>query len=616
MKWASTGNRRLICILILPFWWLIEMSPAAHAVQSDTPRTTVEQAPNRAAETPRDKPAAADQAEPAITEVQRRAMETLQFLNSLVGALPTPEQQIIGYAVVGQALAAADQEAARHCFRQAFALLQKQATVKDQHVSQSSTSSWRDLRNELLSRIQQVDRELARELARIEQQSPRPSTDSPAPRQRRRDIRREAARLLGEAFQKLSDDPIVAAALAEQSLTLAVTPGLGQFLLQLRPHDVRRADQLYEMALAAALRAVPPSADALLELAVYVFPSSFTGRRSHPIDPGRARIFLESLTAALLSAAWMEQSDVDERLYHQVSRQLLLLQRIIPLYQLYAPHLMNDIERIIQQFFTQAPSRFQSKWRVGGAQDDPVGATLHQAEAEADPRFKDELLAQAAITAARRGQMDRAEYITFRIQSPSLRHETHQHVIAAAIEYAISQQQWTQVRHLGQRLEDRMLRAELLIRAADQATERQQPTTALELLIEAHQLITPSDPSPRQAELFFDIATAMLKSDPSRTFEPALAGVRALNKLEAARQEVQKAQVEVSALLSDKLARQQLEEVFGRLGRADFDRAIQIATQLQNVQQRIVAQAASCREALLRLTKSTKSKSTERTDQQ
>ncbi|MCS6805168.1 MAG: hypothetical protein RMM98_07390 [Acidobacteriota bacterium] len=592
------------------------MPSVARAAQSESPQTAVEQAPSRAAQTPHHQPAVSDPAEPATNEVQRRAIETLQFLNSLVATLATPEQQIIGYAVIGQALAAADQEAARHCFRQAFALLQKRAQAKDQQVSESSTSSWRDLRNELLSRVQQVDPALARELARIEQQPAQSSSELSSPRQRRRDMRREAGRLLWEASQKLPDDPIVAAMLAEQSLSLAVTPGLGHFLLQLRPHDARRADQLYDMAFAAAMRAVPPSPDDLLELAAYVFPASFAGRRSHPIDASRARTLLESLTTALLSAAWIDQSDVDERVYHHVSRQLIVFQRLIPLYQLYAPHLMNDVERIVQQFLTHAPSRFQSKWRAANAQDDPVETTLRQAEAEADPQFKDELLAQVAITAARRGQMDRAEQITFRIQSPSLRHETHQHVIAAAIEYAISQQQWTVVRHLSQRLEDRMLRAELLTRAADQSAERQQSSTSLELLLEAHQLITPVEPSPRQAELFFDIATAMLKTEPSRTFEPALAGIQVLNKLEAARKEAQKALVKVGTFLSDRLARQQLEEVFGRLGRADFDRAIQIATQLQNVHQRIIAQAASCREALLRLTKSKKSKSTARTDQQ
>jgi hypothetical protein len=274
---------------------------------------------------------------------------------------------------------------------------------------------------------------------------------------------------------------------------------------------------------------------------------------------------------------------------------------------------MSDVEQIIEQFSTNVPGRFQSKLRTGDTETDPVETTLRNADNEPDPRLKDDLLAQAAVMAASRGQMDRADQITYRIQSTSFRKETYQQVFAAGTQYAIMNEQWTQVRQLSQRIEDRMMRADLFVRAGNQLADLKQHGTAIGFLIDAYQLITPVDPSPRKAELFFDIATTMLKSEPSRTFELALSGVTVLNKLETTQKEAQKMRVDVSALLSDKLARQEMEEAFRRLGRADFDRAIQISTELRNVEQRIVAQAASCREVLLH--KANATKAAEQTDQ-
>jgi hypothetical protein len=551
---------------------------------------------------------------PVENDTPQRALDTLQYLASLVGGFRNPEQQIIGYAVIAEALVLPDRDKARQYLRRAYATLEKlEANPGDTGPLNARTTAakktqWRELRNELLSRIQRIDPALARELTHTPDKKPSSPEPDPAGTQRRRASQKlQAAALMSQAVHMLETDPAAAVARAEQSLALGIAPGISAFLIRLQQRDPALADQLFTMAFTTATRIVPPEMGDLLALATYVFPSVFQARQQRPTDPARARLFLQALATSLLNAPWLDNPSGDQTLYYQAAQQYLVVQRLLPMYERFAPNLMDDLNQILDQVMGSVPGRFQNKLITASQSSDPVDALTRNAENETDSRQRDQIYAQAAVVAAGHGDVARAQQLSHRIINPQLRQDTDEQIIYVGTQATIDKEQWDQARKLAMTARDPITRADLLIQAGSRLVEQKQPEPAASMLNQAYTVLMPLDPSEDKARYLFTMATTMLEAEPLRVAEIAQAGVAVLNKLSAAKNDDAKTHTDVGVPLTPRHIRQQLEVSFSQLGHADFERAISISMQLQNLEQRVIAQAASCREALLGQARTTQS---------
>ncbi|MBI3949721.1 MAG: hypothetical protein HY314_04620 [Acidobacteria bacterium] len=540
------------------------------------------------------------------SDPSQRAVETLRYLADVVGTFRSPEEKIIGSAVIAEALAVVDEGKARDYFRQAYALLQKlqkegeETGPLDARAAEARKNRLRELRTELVSRIQRVSPALARELTRTrDEESASSASDNSRPQRRRASQRQQAAALMAQALQTVDTDLAAAVILAQQSLALGVAPNVSSFLIRLQQTDSTLADRLFDVAFASATRILPPVTDDLMALAPYVFPAAFLGRQQRPTDPTRAQLFLQALTTSFLYAPWLDNPSGDQMLYNQAARQYLTYQRMLPLYQRFAPSLVDDINETMDKAMASVPGNYQNKLATASTPGDPVQALTRSAEDEKDPRLRDELYAEAAITAAGKGDLARAKQLKQRIINSQLRQETDEQITIVGAQAAIDQEDWAQLRKLALEIKDPLIRADMLIQAASRLTRKKETEQAATMLNEAYSVLTPLDSSETKARHLFTIATSLLEVEPLRVFEVAQAGVIVLNKLNQPAKDEEKASSDAKGPLTPKSIRQELEAAFGRLGRADFERAIQVSTQLQNMEQRVVAQAVSCRAILL-----------------
>lgn len=557
----------------------------------------------------------AEQSEPSSNQetedgLTQRMLDTLHYLASLIPSFRNPERQVVSYAAIGEALALVDEEEARRVFLEAFRALEKlrqsdekETGSSDPRAAKRREKRRRELRNELFHTIQRVNPALARQLA--DRERTRPDRDVDVKPDRRRPIadRQRATQMIVEALQLLDRDPVAAVQLANQSLAVGISPLLSRFLSRLRQRDPALAEQLFQAAFVTALEENPLRFDDFLPLISYALPLvNRVGDRSRP-DPARARQLLGALLAALANDPWLENPVESERVYARAARQFITMQRLLPLYQRYAPDLIDDLHELLDQVSASLPSKYQSKLSSPTNERDPIQALVEEAERTTDTRLRDELYAQAAIMAAQAGNMGRARLLIDRIHGAEARQKAKQQVALAGAEAALDAEDWTGFHALVGGIEDPFRRAALLIRAADHARSKDQSTWALTFLGEAEKVLKPLEPSEQKATHLLDLAAVMIDAEPARAFDVAQAAAGTLNKLQK-RNPRDHPPAKTGAPMTPRSIRRRLTATLGRLAEIDFERSLFVATQLQNVEQRIVAQAAICRQMLLGHTKS------------
>ena len=540
----------------------------------------------------------------------QRVLDTLHYLASLIPSFRNPERQVIGYAAIGEALAVVDRDEARRVFLQAFRALEKlrqsdekETGSSDPRAAKRREKRRRELRNELFRTIQRVNPALARQLADRERARPDQGADVKSNRRRPITDRQRATQMVIEALQLLDRDPVAAVQLANQSLAVGISPLLSRFLSRLRQRDPALAEQLFQAAFLTALEENPLRFDDLLPLISYALPLvNRVGDRARS-DPARARQLLGALLAALANDPRLENPGENQWIYARAARQFIIIQRLLPLYQRYAPDLIDDLHELMDRVSATLPSKYQSKLSSPTSQRDPVEALVEQAERTTDTRLRDELYAQAAIMAAQAGNMGRARLLIDRIHGAEARQKAKQQVALAGAEAALDAEDWTGFHALVGAVKDPFRRAALLIRAADHARSKDQSAWALAFLGEAEKVLKPLEPSEQKVTHLFDLVAVMIDAEPARAFDVAQAAAGTLNKLQK-RSQRDRPPVENGAPMTPRSIRRRLTATFGRLAEIDFERSLFVATQLQNVEQRIVAQAAICRQMLLGHTRS------------
>jgi hypothetical protein len=509
-----------------------------------------------------------------------RAAEILNYAATLIPTL-SPESQISIYSALADTLWPRDPTKARDMFRSAFAALAKidvSAKPKDRqeaHLQQQLKSWKQQTRQQLLSRIAPLDADLAKELARQSGGEDELLSDE-----------ENIGFSFQRAYELLNTDPEQAAALVQQTLATEVNPWIIEFLFVLRQRSPELADRLFETALSAILsRSNPPDATQLHVLGPYALQSlnranSSSGRR-----------FLE-----LMAYALQAQSDPTIPFKRRLSpdEQRHLLQLYLPPVERYAPELAPMIQALLNQLASnqreQQPPRPPSG--QGGLNNNSgSNATSEPQISRQDVKGVSDLLNAEGSE----GDSAKSEAAILKIKDEKIRQTLLDARRESAARQALADDKIDGAYRLVQQIKDPLKQIGLLMEIGIALAGQGDKDRAAAFFDRASQLISALSDQREGAFQSFMLTRAALDMDQDRAMQYAQRSVTMLNRLHNS----QSADVDrMTALNNRQWFRGPIESLFRLLGRADFDQAIYLAMQLQDTEQRVLAEIAACRPVL------------------
>ncbi len=528
-----------------------------------------------------------------VSSIIDRARETLTYVSSLIPRIPESQSRIIAYTALAEAIWPCDHQRGRAAFRSAWETLnafpvRSPSQDKNTNRDRRERGQWqRRMRERLLQRIAQLDPEFAHTLA--EESADASSvltTSSPPPGE-------EARFIFARAFELLDADPSQAARLAESTLTEGISPWLAPFLIELRAQAPMLADRLFDQALNAILaRNQQLSVLTLHALGAYILQAPDGG------NPMLARRFL-----TLIAAALEAQSDpglpIGDRLSY--AEQSYLVQLYLPLFQRYTPDLVPLMERVLTHL-----SALQTAHRGASPSASPQngngGRPLNSTQ-------------QPSVTGNEVGGLKRlgvaggsdAEGSNVAEPSPErailkLPDEKLRQRLLDALRYrqaqqAIEHKEFEQAERLIQRMRSPRKRFESLTRLGMALMHHKQRAHALQAFDRAYDVLAAVEDRLERATLALGLARLAVTTDCTRAFHYAQAAVLLLNQSQQIKRPNHKTGWRHRWRRQQQL-HGQLTATFRPLGRAHFDQALFLATQLHNTTQRILAEIAVCQAAL------------------
>lgn len=528
--------------------------------------------------------------DPRAVDPAERAAEILDYVATLVPNLP-PEAQVSVYWALADTVWPRNSTKARDLFRSAFMALAKidvSAKPKDRqeaHLQQQLTSWKRQTRQQLLSRVAQLDAELAKELARQSGEKDEPSS-------REEDIGFSFQR----AYELLSTDPAQAAALAQHTLAVEVNPWIIEFLFALRQRAPELADRLFETALSAILsRSHPPDVMQLHLLGPYAL-SLLSGT-----NPLLGRRFLE-LMAVALQAQFDPAVPFKRRLTLDEQRHLLRL--YLPSMERYMPEWAALLQALLNQSAgmqaAQQPS--QSPSGQGGVNNNTGSnatgepSISHHEVKGAGGLLDPEATAQEAA---------KSEAAILKIKDEKLRQALLDARREIAARQALGDGKFDEAYRITQQIENPLKQISLLVEMGLALAGQGDKGRAIAFFDRAVQLIAGLDN--RREGVFHGLMLARAAPDVDRdkAWQYAQQAVTRLNRFHSS----QSADVDrMTALMNRQWFHVPIESLFLSLGRADFDQAIYLAMQLHNTEHRLLAEIAACRAVLKQAEKKSESR--------
>jgi hypothetical protein len=528
-----------------------------------------------------------DKGSPKSTDPAERALDVVAYAAAMIPSFPKPESQVPAYATLAETLWPYDPARARDFFRAAFAALAKiDFTLKpkdrQEARAQEQLKWWKkSARTQLLSRIAQLDLDLAKELAKmVGEDEVKGSSEEGA-------LTAENIGLTYQrAFELVETDPEQAAALARQTLAGGISPMLLEFLPALRRRAPALADQLFDQALSVILAQSNPPDPAQLHLL-----GSYLLQARGQVDPGLSRRFLTIMAYALQAQA--EISAPLRRL--SPNEQRFLVQLYLPLIEQYTPDLAPGMQSLLTYLTASTPGGTAQNTQPGGRGQEP---RLSRGEVGG---------ASGLLSPDQEsGGASAAEGVILKLSDEKLRQTLLDARRYNLARQALEENKIEEASQIAQQIKDTLkqidLFAELGKRLADKDTAR-----AAMFFDNAYQLISRLDDLRERATQAFILAHFTLELNRDRAFQYAQGAVTALNR----RRETESAKADPGMDLTQREAiRAQLESIFVPLGRADFEQAIYLAIQLQDPEQRVAAEVAACR-AVLQSAKKKNSDSTQ-----
>lgn len=541
---------------------------------------------------PQEKPSqpAKEVKDPRVVSPAERAAEILDYVATLIPNLP-PEAQVSVYSTLADTVWPRNSTKARDLFRSAFMALAKidvSAKPKDRqeaHHHQQLKSWKQQTRQQLLSRIAQLDAELAKELARHSGEKEEPSS-------REEDIGFSFQR----AYELLNTDPEQAAALARQTLVVEVNPWIIEFLFALRQRAPELADRLFETALSAILsRSHPPDVMQLHLLGPYAL-SLLSGT-----SPRLGRRFLE-LMAVALQAQFDPAVPFRRRL--TLDEQRHLVQLYVPLMERYMPEWAALLQALLNRSAGMQTAQQPSPSPSGrGGVNNNAGSNAtnepsisHQEVTGAGGLLNPEATEEEAA---------KSEAAILKIKDEKLRQTLLDARREMAARQALGDGKLDEAYRITQQIENPLKQISLLVEMGLALAAQGDKGRAIAFFDRAVQLIARLDNRPEAVFECLMLARAALDIDRDKAWQYAQQAVTWLNRFHNS----QSADVDrMTALMNRQWFHVPIESLFIPLGRADFDQAIYLAMQLQSTEHRLLAEIAACRAVLKQAEKKSESR--------
>lgn len=514
-----------------------------------------------------------------------------------------------------------DPARARAIYRRAFQSLTQQPASRSNETAGGDKSrpnltatEQLQLRSELLNQVAARDPELADELARTLAESsvakdgcaggcdPLAAVQSQAPPaagSTREDIERREV-LISVALRIVEREPEQAMALAQMSFTPGLSPNFSRLLMLMRTTKPGLADLLFSSAVARLERASAVDLADIHTLGSYLVSSGSSAREA--MGRGLVIRFLNLAfdqiarrhNPAATGAARAARRDESAAIYF-VGRQLT------DLFARYQPDRLQQLQHKISELTETGPP------------DPVIDLAVYEASGPAemeaaalnipDAHERDSLYARAALAWLAKDELRRAQGAAFEIRDPEIRDRVlgqiaRKHSAEGRIEDAVA---------IARRIDDGSARVEALVMLAGSALALKNRPRAVEILHEAENNSARLRAAAARVDSLLKVAGAVSAFDTARGFEIMHSVVKAINEAAAQQEDPRQAgSPKASSPATD--ARESmiganysmvLESTLAILARADFERALSVAQQIEIKETSVAAQLAVCRGGLV-----------------
>jgi hypothetical protein len=521
---------------------------------------------------------------------------------------------------------ATDGERARAIYRIAFKSLAPNLSIKSNDSADNSNTQSRarsnltvaakqQLRAELLNQIAAHDTELAEELASsladsIENSKENCSGDSPAGNcdqsghvstqslagstaTTQADIERREL-LISVALQIVDRDPQRAMALGQLSLASGVSQNFARLLLLMRSVDPAMADLLFSCALARLEQFPSAQLAAIHTLGAYLV-AAVNSPAKQTLSRAEIVKFLHlALNQIMLRA---ESSSTSRATGPDESAAIYFIQR--QLTDLFARYLPERSEQMLRKL---------SAINDDGARDqiiDPASLRpsppieiAREARDTADDRERDSLNARAALAWLTKGEAREAQAEALKIADAQIRDR----VLAQVVRRYASEGHTEDAVALSRRIESDSARIDALVMLSGASLASRDRARATELLTEAESYAVKARPSTARARSLLKIVSSFSAFDAVRGFEVMQAAVKAINEISSQQEEGKQSSKAIATNGEQpspgELYDSNFDGTLAALARADFERALLLAQQLDGRETSLAAQLAVCRGGL------------------
>ena len=518
------------------------------------------------------------------------------------------------FAVRAQSQAAtmlwsADRERARAIYRQAFRSLtlnahRNQTTAPVQPRANLSIAEKQQLRAELLNQIASRDPELAEELARsiadaVENLKEGCSTSNCDQGNRAQaqalagsvaaltqgDVERREL-LISVALQVVERDPQRAMALGQLSLASGISQNFSRLLMLMRAVEPAMADLLFSCALARLGQSPSAQLADIHTLGTYLVTVVNSGAKQ-TLSRADVEKFLRLAFNQILRRA--ESSSFNRAVRPDESAAIYFIQR--QLADLFARYLPERSDQLLGKLvaISDDGTRDQGIDPASLRQSPPI-EIAREARDATDDRERDSLNAGAALAWLKKGEVREAQVAALKISDAHMRDR----VLAQIVRRYASEGYIEDAVAMARRIEVTATRIDALVMLSGTALASRDRARATELLNEAEGYAIKSRPSEGRARSLLKIVSSFSAFDSVRGFEVMQTAVKAINEISGQQEEDKQSPKPAEKFRLDELYDANFESTLAVLARADFERALLLAQQLDVKETSLAAQLAVC----------------------
>ncbi|HEY0319587.1 MAG TPA: hypothetical protein VGC66_01320 [Pyrinomonadaceae bacterium] len=550
---------------------------------------------------------------------QQLALTILGQLFEAAKGIEDEQVKIKTQAQISDLLWPYDEPSAREQFEKTFRAIDPAKLPKPQNTGSSATSSQLtlspvvQLRSEVLKLVSKHDPALAEKLIKsVVAELSNKESDSAS--RSGEDQTNQSELYLQAAMSIANTDPGRAAQLAKLSFNGGMRTSLLGVLLAIRQKSPAIADNLFNSALTVARLDTGHVATNIRILAPYVLPDfggisteragynmSVTDQQRSPTI-SRFLNFAYDLISQQANAAQAGSPTTEGQAIVAIPNvaDYFTAQQLLPFFSRYLPEKAPTFRVCLDMIYRVVKDQ-------GGdlvaktTQANTVEEALKDAEAAQDSMQKDLLYFRAALLSLNGSEFDQALSISEKVKDADFRAGLDSIIRAQATVAATMKNDIDLAFRYAKGVSDVRQRASLLGKIARALIDKKDMVRAREVLDEAEKLVAKADEGLDRAQAMLIIADAKTRLDPAQGFEMMETAVKEFNRADSSTDEKKPAGGSILSMMMSKVMRlgtPDFDQSFPLLGRADFNRALQLAQTFKKKDRSILAQLSVCRGVL------------------